>query len=247
MPCRSLPPCAIAAIAAIAAACAATRPSLAQGINPGAHATLSPAEQAAVEQVIGQWVAAHPGEIRRALQGAGGQDAAAAADPSDGMLGNPSASVSVIALLDRASPQSRSMMPLLAVLAATDQDVRVIIKELPLLSADSVTAAVAAVAARRQGDAAFRMFEASLMADDAAPGEPALAAAAAAAHLDMPRFAADRADPAIRDYLRRTRAFAESIAVAATPVFLAGSALLPGVQTLESLRAAVSDARRAAQ
>lgn len=164
-------------------------------------------------------------------------------DPEDAIIGNPGGDVTVVAFIDRESVHSKAAIPALVALAATDPGVRVALKELPLTSRSGVRAALAAAAARRQGEDAFRLFEAAMLANPGPPGEDAILLAASAAGLDLSRFAQDRADPALMDYLRRVRRLSVDLGVSGTPTFLVGPEALAGVRDVDTLRAAVARVR----
>ena len=215
----------------------------AQGINPSAAPpALTPAQEQAVEALVARWIAANPAAVRAAIDPVRAADIE---DPSDGILGNPAGDLSMVVFVDRASAPSVASMPLLAALAATDPGLRIVLKELPLASRGSVDAALAAVAARRQGAEASRAFEAALMTSPGPADAASAARAASLAGLDAARLAADAADPDARAYLRRTRDLAAQLGVAATPTFLVGGRAIVGARGIDDLRAAVVAARGA--
>ena len=201
---------------------------------------LTPEQESAVEALVSRWIAAHPGEIRRALDPV---RAAGVEDPDDGVLGNPEGDVLVAAFLDRGGAPSAASLPILVALAASDPGVRVSLKELPLLSSGSVGAALAAFASRRQGDAAFRAFEAAMLGTPGPADAASARSAAEKAGLDLARLDADAASPAAMDYLRRVRSLASGFGIGAAPTFLVGGAALVGTRGLAELREAVRAAR----
>jgi protein-disulfide isomerase len=190
--------------------------------------------------------ALHVGTVAIVPQVSVSQDPVAAAgfiDPLDGILGNPNADVSVVAFIDRASAPSAASIPILVALAAGDPGVRIIIKELPLLSKASIEAAEVAVAARLQGTRAFVGFEIAMMKQGGPSDGLKATQAAASAGLDMVKLTQDLESHADPDYLLRTRAQAMALGVKGTPTFLVGDRALIGVQALSTLRAAVEEQR----
>lgn len=216
-------------------------PAMGQGADP-----VAVRDEAALAAAIERWLFENPETLRRAVEAALAREAAAQdgrIDPMDGILGNPQGDATLFLFIDRASPHSRAAMPLVAALAATDPGLKVVIKELPLLSQASVAAASAAVAVRRHGEEAFRIFETTLIAEPGEPDEVALARAAAAAGVDAASLASGRAEPSVLDYLKRTRALAARLGVEGTPAFIVGNRGLAGLQNIDNLRAAIAEAR----
>ena len=225
----------------LAALAALPTAAVAQGINPSAaQPALTPAQQDAVDALVGRWIAAHPEALRQALDPV---RAAGLEDPDDGTMGPALGDVAVVAFLDRASPASAASVPLLVALAAQEPHARLVFKELPLMSAQSVALARIAVAARKQGEKASVGFEAAMMVQPGPPDVNAALAAAARAGLDMERLRADAASPGVMDYLRRVRSEADGLGIRSTPTFLVGDKAMTGVQSLPALRAAVAAAR----
>lgn len=219
----------------------AAQPALASGVNPNAaQAPLTPAQEEAIESLVARWISENPGALRRALDPV---RAAGVEEEGDGTLGNPRGDVAVVAFLDRGTAASVASLPLLAALAATDPGVRVVLKELPLVSRDSVSAALIAYAARAQGDTAFRGFEAALMAKPGPADAVKARAAAEQAGLDLAALDAKAAEPSAKAYLRRVRALSEELGINAVPTFLVGGRALVGAKSIDELREAVRAAR----
>lgn len=149
----------------------------------------------------------------------------------------------MIAFVDRATPAGAAPMIPLVVLAATDPGVRVVIKELPLLSRQGVEAAKTALAAENQGGRAYRAFEAAMLR--AGPASAATSEEAATrAGLDIPRLERDRMDPQVTARLRLVRAQADALGILATPTMLVGNHAMVGLRSIGDLRAAVATARK---
>jgi len=217
----------------------AAAPALAQGGNPGASVpALTPAQEAAVETVVARWIADHPAAVRRAIDPV---RAAGVDDPDDVTAGNPAGDVSLVAFIDRGSPSGPAAVTVMMALVATDPGLRIVIKELPLLSQASVEAASVAFAAHRQGGKAALAFE-SVMTTAPAGGASARAAAERAG-LDPVRLTADASGPEARSYLRRTRELAGQLGIRAAPTFLVGTHAMVGLRGPDELREAILAAR----
>jgi protein-disulfide isomerase len=71
--------------------------------------------------------------------------------PVSHVAGNPNGDVSVVEFFDYNCPYCRQSLPVVLKLINEDAKVRLVLKELPILSADSVAAAKLALAANKQG------------------------------------------------------------------------------------------------
>lgn len=216
----------------------------AAGINPSAKSALTPAQEAAVEVIVERYLLSHPDVLRQAIATSAASLPVGLREAEDGFMGNPNGDVALMAFIDRNSLSSRLMMPVLVSLAATDPELGVIIKELPLISQGSVDAALAAVALRRQGDAVYYAFEAAFMMDPGPADSRFIEQVLTEVGADPARLAADLKDPSLREYLKRTRHLAQTIGIVGTPAFLVGETALAGETDIETLRAAIAAARK---
>lgn len=215
----------------------------AQGMNPLAKTSPFTGDQTVgIEAIIAQWVAKNPKSIQAAMAANVASDGDLAADPLDWVFGNPTGDVTIVAFIDRDAPAAGNAIMALASMGAGDAGVRMVVKELPLLGAGSLSASLAALAARRQGTPAGT-FEERLARLPRPVTAAALATAAVDAGLDAAKLAQDAADPDLMAYLRRVRADADQIGLKGTPAFLIGPKVLLGLQSPGVLVAAVAAER----
>ncbi len=160
-------------------------------------------------------------------------------DPLDGILTSGNPKITVMAFIDRGSPSSVAAMPILIALVATDPRVKLVLKELPLVSQGSVDAARVAVAARMQGQTKFKAFEAAMLHQDRTADLEIALAAASAAGFNMAELSRDLKRPDILSYLKEVRSEAEKLHIEGTPTYLVGRQALVGLQGLARLRQAV--------
>ena len=175
--------------------------------------------------------------------------AALLADPTDPVVGNPSAAVTVVEFFDAECPFCKREAPALKRLYAEDPSVRVVYKDFPILGPGSVAAAKAALAAMRQGR--YEVFHDALMAD-ATPehqlSEPRILAIARSSGLDVARLRRDMAAPEIAAKIAANIDLARKLGITGTPgVIILGPGpnsgrLLPGAISLAALKTAVAEA-----
>ncbi|MDT0575421.1 DsbA family protein [Croceicoccus sp. F390] len=141
------------------------------------------------------------------------------------VLGNPKGGTTLVSFTDYACGFCRKSAADVVALIAADPDLKVVIRELPILSQDSVEAARMALAAAAQGR--YAAFHNALFA----LGQPTAAnvtAAARTAGLDLERARAMADDPAIAAEIERNRRAAAQLQIQGTPAWIANGKLLQG-------------------
>ncbi len=116
---------------------------------------------------------------RQDAAAAGAITAAAAAlfaDPADPVAGNPAGAVTVVEFYDPRCPYCRQMLPVLAALVQADPQVRLVLKDIPILGPASVLESRALLAAQRQGG--YAKLQQAVMRARPAPTPASLRAAA---------------------------------------------------------------------
>lgn len=159
----------------------------------------------------------------------------------DPVLGDPKGDVTIVEFMDYRCGYCRSMAPALRALLEQDRRVRLVVKEFPILGPDSLTAARAALAARRQGrhgDLHWALYQAKDLS------EAAILALAKERGLDTERLVRDMRAPAIEQELERNRALAEALGISGTPSFVVGDTLIPGAAPVARLAELIAKARR---
>jgi protein-disulfide isomerase len=165
-------------------------------------------------------------------------------DPADPVRGNPAGDVTIVEFFDVRCSFCRRLHPELEALIAADRGVRVVMKDLPILGAQSVWAARALLAAHRQGGYA-RLQDALLRLRGEAT-EAAIQAEARRIGLDWQRLRRDMEDPAIMARIEANVALAQRLGISGTPALIIGDTLVPGAVDQRRLAALVA-AQRAAQ
>ncbi|MEQ8354189.1 MAG: DsbA family protein [Kiloniellaceae bacterium] len=162
-------------------------------------------------------------------------------DPDAPVMGNPDGDVTLVEFFDYRCPYCKRMSGPLVQLMEEDPNLRVVMKEFPILSQESVQAARAALAAMRQGQ--YRKFHFALMDDGSTYSDDEIMALANTVGLDETQLRADMQDPAIENAIRRNHALAGNLGITGTPAFVIGDTLLPGAVSLDQLRALVARVR----
>lgn len=155
--------------------------------------------------------------------------------------GSADADVTIVEFFDYACGFCRTSLPDIERLLAEDDNLRVVYRELPILSEESVEAARVSLSAARQGQ--YNDFHQALFAAGR-PGDATIAAAQRSAGLNAARVRGDIADPAIEAEIRNNRDLAGRLELTGTPAFVVGDRILSGAVGYERLKEAVEEARR---
>ncbi len=162
-----------------------------------------------------------------------------AADP---VGGNPNGDVTVVEFYDLTCPYCRRTLPVVAELLRTDPKVRIVYKDIPILSAGSVVGARAVLAAQRQGG--YLRLREALMTGPAAITQDVVKSAAERVGLDWERLRQDMTDPAIQARLDANLKLASALQVQGTPAYVIGRQFHSGAMALDEMQDMVALARR---
>ncbi len=155
-------------------------------------------------------------------------------DPADPVKGNPQGRVTIVEFFDTRCGFCKQLHPVMEQLLARERDVRVVMKDLPILGPNSVLASRALIAAQRQNqyvalyDALMRLRE--------EPVEPVLRREAERLRLDWARLRRDMDDPATLARIERNTDLARALDIQGTPALISGTTLLPGAVDLATLQ-----------
>jgi protein-disulfide isomerase len=163
-------------------------------------------------------------------------------DPGTPVLGNPSGDVSVVEYFDYHCPYCKVVAPDLMRLIEEDPGVRLVLKDYPILSEDSVAAAKAALAAAKQGR--YREMHEALMAYNGSFTRSAIEEIATGVNVDPTRLFADMDSPEIQAQIQRHLDQGKGLGMRGTPGFIFGRKQVPGAISLDDMRKLVAEARR---
>ena len=156
------------------------------------------------------------------------------------VLGNPDGAVTLVEFSDYACGFCRQSLKDVDALIAANPDLRVVIREYPILRPESVDAARMALAAAQQGK--YRAFH-DAMYELGPPSAESIAAAAARAELDMGQANAAIAGGTFDGQLQQNVALANQLGISGTPGWIVGNEALNGAVGAEAIGAAIDRAR----
>lgn len=219
----------------------------------GGAASLSAQDRAAIEQVVHDYILAHPEILPEAMQKLQDRQAARAIDTHRAALETPFAGawagakdgdVTLVEFFDYACGYCRASVADVDRLLASDPKLRVVFRELPILGDESDEAARVSLAAARQGK--FLAFHRKMYAA-ARPSKTSIADAQKASGLDAAGVAAAHDDPAVKAEIARNIDLARTLGLSGTPSFIVGDQVLSGAVGYDALAKAVAEARTKAR
>ena len=164
--------------------------------------------------------------------------------PVSHVAGNPNGDVSVVEFFDYNCPFCRHALHDVVKLIDDDGKVRLVLKELPILSDDSVAAAKLALASNKQGKY-FEMHQKLLSEPGKADKAKALRIAKDLG-LDVDQLQKDADDPDIKKALDEAKDLAQKLGLQGTPMFLIGDRTISGApdDLFDQLEAKVTEVRQ---
>ena len=163
-------------------------------------------------------------------------------DPESPVGGNRNGDVTLVEFFDYNCPYCRRVAPAMLGAEAADPQLRIVYKEFPILGPDSVFAARAALAARKQDR--YVAFHKALMKVNGRVDEDTAMRVAAEVGLDTDRLRADMQAPAIGAAIDRNLQLARALRITGTPSFAIGDQIIRGLRDLKTLQASIERARQ---
>ena len=226
----------LVAAAAVVAAAGGSR-------GPGAGAE-------AVEEAVRRFIAENPQFVidtlnrhAREQAEAGRRQALDLVRANDGMtvMGNPDGDVTIYEFSDYNCGYCKRVFGDLMRLVEEDGGIRLVVKEFPILSEGSTTAARYALAAAAMGR--FGEFHRAAMAWPGRIDRDAVDRIAAGLGFDRARLEAGLADGGVDAILEENGRLARGLGLSGTPAFVVGDSVVPGAVGLAEFRDLVARAR----
>jgi protein-disulfide isomerase len=160
------------------------------------------------------------------------------------VVGNAKGDVTVIQFFDYNCPYCKKAFHEVAQLVEKDKQVKVIMKEFPILSKGSEEAAKVALAAKLQGK--YWEFHRAMQEAQGQTSEAAALRIAEKLGVDMARLRKDMASAEVKKEIDDTRALAAKLGIQGTPHFLVGDRVIPGApeNLYEQMQKMVTEVRK---
>lgn len=163
-------------------------------------------------------------------------------DPDNIVLGNPDGDVTLVEMFDYNCGYCRQVVADVLSLVDEDPNLRVILKEFPILSQGSIDAARIGILVN-QTDADYRDFHTTLFSTRGTIDTEAALDAASQLGLDRVPLELDMSATKISDAIQRTYAIAQALGVSGTPTFIIGNEVIPGAISKAELSRRIDNMR----
>jgi len=158
--------------------------------------------------------------------------------------GNPEGDITLVEFLDYRCGYCKRAHGEVAKLLETDGNIRIIVKELPILGEDSVLASRFAIATKQvEGGDAYKAMNDALMAYSGSITVPAMRRIAETLDLDADAIEARMDSEEVTQEIAQTRALAQTLQISGTPTFVVHDEMLRGYLPYDQMRAIVDDKR----
>jgi protein-disulfide isomerase len=243
----------------IAAICAAL---LAAAMPQAVRAqAFSPAQRSSIETIVHDYLLAHPEVLQEAMAELEKRQSAAEAEkhraavkehaqtlfssPRQVTLGNPNGNVTFVEFFDYNCGYCKRAMDDMLTLLRDDSQLKVVLKEFPVLGPGSLEAAQVAVAVRLQDKTGkkYLEFHTRLLGGRGQADKARALAVAKDIGLDMGRLEKDMAGPEVKATLQEDFKLAEVLGLNGTPSYVIGSDVVVGAIGLAGLQQKVNTAR----
>jgi len=240
--------------AALCLAVVAAAPARAQGF--------SNAQRGEIERIVKEYLVAHPEVLQEAISELEKRQSAAEVEKQVAgvkqykevlfnstrqvTLGNPKGDVTMVEFFDYNCGYCKKALGDMLTLLKTDPNLKVVLKEYPVLGPGSLEAAQVAVAARMQDKTGKKYldFHQRLLGGRGPADKAHALAAAKDAGFDMARLEKDLASDEVRETLKESMKVADAIGLNGTPSYIIGSDVVVGAQGFDVLKEKVDAARK---
>lgn len=229
---------------------------------PGRAETFSADQRTEIEHIIKDYLVAHPEVLQDAMNELEKHQAVADAEkhrtiikeqsdklfssPRQVTIGNPQGDVTLVEFFDYNCGYCRRALSDMLSLMKDDPNLRVVLKEFPVLGPGSVEAAQVAVAVRMQDKTGkkYLEFHQKLLGGRGQADKNRALAVAKDVGLDMSRIEKDMASDEVRATIDENLKMADLLGLNGTPSYIVGDEVVVGAVGLDALKGKVGAARK---
>lgn len=220
-------------------------------ISP-AQAELSTREKSEIQALIKDYIAENPEFIRDALNILAEREATqqlqlalalVRMDENDPVLGNADGDITIYEFSDYNCGYCKRLFGTLQSVIEEDKNIRLVIKEFPILAESSYTAARTALALQKQGK--YAQFHIELMGLKGRIDDRIITKLAANTGADMAQLSRDAQSPEIIGLLQANQRAAQALEIQGTPALIIGDTIVPGAISKAEILALIIQQRDA--
>ena len=243
-------------------AAAAAMTMLLLATTPGRAETFSADQRSEIERIVKEYLVGHPEVLQDAMAELEKHQAAADAEkhrtvikeerdklfssPRQVTIGNPQGDVTLVEFFDYNCGYCRRALSDMLNLMKDDPNLRVVLKEFPVLGPGSVEAAQVAVAVRMQDKTGkkYLEFHQKLLGGRGQADKSHALAVAKDVGFDMSRIEKDMASDEVRATIDENLKMADALGLNGTPSYVVGDEVVVGAVGLDALKSKVEAARK---
>jgi len=162
--------------------------------------------------------------------------------PGQVVLGNPEGDVTLVEFFDYNCGYCRNALPDLAALLAEDPNLRVVLKEFPILSNESIDAARVGILIG-QSDADYWAFHEALFTARGQVNKDVALDAAVSLGLSRVALEMDMGTETVARTIQTSYEIAKALNITGTPTYIIGNEIIPGAIGVDELRARIANMR----
>lgn len=162
--------------------------------------------------------------------------------PGQIVVGNPEGDITLVEFFDYNCGYCRNAVPEMAQLLAEDPNLRVILKEFPILSNESIDAARVGVLVG-ETDADYWSFHEALFSARGKVDKATALAAAQELGLSPVSLEIQMGDERVAKSIQSSYAIAQALGISGTPTYIIGNEIIPGAIGIEGLRERIANMR----
>jgi protein-disulfide isomerase len=162
--------------------------------------------------------------------------------PDQIVLGNPEGDVTLVEFFDYNCGYCRAALPDMASLLAEDPNLKVVLKEFPILSNESIDAARIGVLVG-QSDASYWDFHQALFTSRGKVDKTVALAAAQDLGLSPVDLELQMGAETVAQTIQSSYEIAQALGITGTPTYIIGNEIIPGAIGVDELRARIADMR----
>ncbi len=233
-------------------------------LAPAAHAaatSFTPEQANEIGAIVKDYLLAHPEVLRDAITELDNREKVAegearskalaelgtklADEPDSLVIGNPAGAVTLVEFFDYNCGYCKRALTDLDRLMKDNRDLKVVLRDFPILSAASQDAALVALAAHNQftGDRYWE-FHRKLLGIRSTVGKQQALDVAKDMGADMDRLAKDASDPKTRAAIQQSLNDAQALALNGTPSYIVGDEAIVGAQGFDEIEKRIGNVRK---
>jgi len=231
------------------------------GLAPGGAAEFSGTQRGEIEKIVRDYLVSHPEVLQEAMAELEKRQSAAEAEkhqtavkdnakalfssPRQVVLGNAQGNVTMVEFFDYNCGYCKRAMDDMLTLLKTDPNLKVVLKEFPVLGPGSVEAAKVAVAVRMQDKSGkkYLEFHQKLLGGRGQADQAHALAVAKDIGLDMGRLEKDLASDEVKTTINENFKLAEALGLNGTPSYIVGHDVVIGAVGLDALKEKINTSR----